>query len=181
MAAPHMDNLGYLLYMTQRVVYYGLTQTLRQACVDHGKPYVITPQQWGVLGTLAETDGLPAGKLGQRLASDAPTTTGVISRLEHSGLVRRRHDETDRRVVKVHLTDEGRAAMAFLPQTVEDYQRHILEGLSAADQRRLSADLRHLIANVLGVLASETAAVPPWGLTEWDVQVASTNTQRGDD
>ncbi|HEV7130035.1 MAG TPA: MarR family transcriptional regulator [Ktedonobacterales bacterium] len=143
-----LHNLGYQLYMAHRAAAYGLAQALRQSCAAHGKSYVVTPPQWGMLATLAETDGLPAGKLCRALSSDAPTMTGIISRLEQSGLVRRQHDQADRRVVKVFLTAEGRAAMEFLPAATQDFLRSLTAGISATEQQQLNDGLARLIANV---------------------------------
>ena len=52
------DALGYWLGYTQRMLAYAFAEVLRQCCVEHNKPYVVTPPQWGVLSLLDEMDGL---------------------------------------------------------------------------------------------------------------------------
>jgi DNA-binding MarR family transcriptional regulator len=76
-------------------------------CEERGKSYVITPPQWGALSLLLEQDGMTIGSMSQKRGVDAPGATAIITRLEQNGLVERRHDREDRRVVKVFLTDEG--------------------------------------------------------------------------
>jgi DNA-binding MarR family transcriptional regulator len=72
-----------------------------------------TSPQWGVLSLLYEHDGQTIGTLSQQRAIDAPTMTGIVKRLEQNGVVERKHDREDRRVVKVYLTDEGRDIMRY--------------------------------------------------------------------
>src|SRR5579864_6402955 len=94
------DSLGYWLFYAQRCVEYAFSEVLRVSCLKQEKSYVVTPPQWGVLALLYEHDGLTIGAISQRRGIDAPTVTGIVKRLEQSGLVERRHDRTDRRVVK---------------------------------------------------------------------------------
>src|SRR6266516_1509303 len=114
MDRPPEDFIGYWLFYAQRNVASVFGDILKSCCLEQGKPYVVTPPQWGVLALLHEHDGLTIGALGQARAIDPPTVTGIVTRLEQSGLVERRHDLEDRRVVRVYLTEEGREAMGFL-------------------------------------------------------------------
>ncbi len=145
------DALGYWLGYTQRMLAYAFAEVLRQCCVEHNKPYVVTPPQWGVLSLLDEMDGLTIGTISQRRAIDAPTVTGIVKRIEQTGLVERRHDRTDRRVVKVYLTDEGRDIMRFLPDEISRFNDMAMQGLSEDEQRDLLAKLQRLIVNVSAV------------------------------
>src|SRR5215472_3237190 len=94
---------------------------LRAHCEERGKPYVITPPQWGALSLLLAHDGLTIGAMAQKRGVDAPTATGIITRLEQHGLVERQHDREDRRVVKIYLTDEGRDIIRALASPVEQF------------------------------------------------------------
>ena len=79
---------------------------------------------------------------------DAPTATGIITRLEQNGLVERRHGREDRRVVKVYLTDEGRDISHTLISIVEKFDQSLKRGFSEGEQDRLLAHLQQIIANV---------------------------------
>src|SRR5437588_4232450 len=117
---PPEEFLGYWLFYAQRNLEYVFADVLKSSCLEHGKLYVVTPPQWGVLALLGEQDGLTIGSLSQARAIDPPTVTGIVGRLEQSGLVERRHVREDRRVVRVFLTEEGRDVMGFLPEVVAD-------------------------------------------------------------
>jgi len=145
------DTLGYWLFYAQRCVEYAFSESLRQCCVEHNKPYIVTPPQWGVLALLYETDGITIGTVSQKLGFDAPTVTGVVKRLEHSSLVERRHDLQDRRVVKVYLTAEGWDIMRFLPDAVAVFYEIMTRGFSQAEQRDMLVKLQQIITNVAAV------------------------------
>lgn len=141
-------NLGYWLFYTQRCVAYAFAEALRAYCEEQNKPYVITPPQWGVLSLLHEQDSLTIGTISQQRGIDAPTVTGIVKRLELSGLVERLHDREDRRVVKVYLTEEGRSLMQTLPDAIKAFEKTVLRGFSGEEQRKLLAQFQQIIANV---------------------------------
>jgi DNA-binding MarR family transcriptional regulator len=50
---------------------------------------------------------LPMSRLADLLDVSVASATGIIDRMEKRGVVERRHSETDRRIVEVHLTASG--------------------------------------------------------------------------
>src|SRR6266699_1114757 len=151
MDLPLADNRGrlsYLLFYTERCVVYAYAAVLRAHCEERGKPYIITPTQWGALSLLLVQDGMTIGTMSQKRGVDAPAATGIITRLEQSGLVERRHDREDRRVVKVYLTEEGRDIMSFLSAEVATFNATMTREISDTEQRDLIAKLQKIIANL---------------------------------
>ena len=144
----HRGRLSYWLFYTQRCVAYAHAEMMRAHCEERGKPYVVTPPQWGALSLLLAQDGLTIGSMSQMRGIDAPTGTGIITRLEQNGLVERRHDREDRRVVTVHLTEEGRDIISTLAPLVEQFNHSITRGFSEDEQDQLLAQLQQIIANV---------------------------------
>lgn len=145
------NSLGYWLFYTQRSVAYAYSEVLKQCCLEHEKRYTVTPPQWAVLVLLDDEDGITIGTISQLRRIDAPTVTGIVNRLEQNGLVERRHNCEDRRVVKVFLTDEGRDILSFLIDAAENFEEIMIRGLSQDDQRNLLLKLKCLIANVSSV------------------------------
>ena len=144
----HGLSLSYWLFYTQRCVAYAFAEVMRAHCEERGKPYVITTPQWSALALLLEYDGLTIGTMSQMRGVDAPTATGIITRMEQNGLVERRHDRDDRRVVKVYLTDEGRDIVNTLAAVVEQFDHSMKRGFSEAELDLLEAHLQQIIANV---------------------------------
>lgn len=145
------NTLGYWLFYAQRCVAYALADVLRAACVEQGKSYVVTPPQWGVMTLLHTSDAMTVGTIGQRRGIDAPTVTGIITRLEQNGLVERHHDREDRRVVKVLLTSEGENILRVLDPVVEAFNQHMLQDLSETERNTFLANLQRIIVNLTDV------------------------------
>jgi DNA-binding MarR family transcriptional regulator len=151
MARPMDENRGrlsYWLFYTQRCVAYAYAEVLRAHCEERGKPYVITPPQWGALALLLAQDGQTIGTMSQISGVDAPTGTGIITRLEQNGLVERRHDREDRRVVKVYLTDEGRDIINTMASPVKQFDQSMTRGFDEGEKAHFVAQLQQIIANV---------------------------------
>jgi DNA-binding MarR family transcriptional regulator len=83
----------------------------------HGKPQTIGGLTRGELiilvcvgeGAEANTIGLKVSEISNKLLIATPTATQQITALEAQGLVERRIDPVDRRVVRVQLTEKGAA------------------------------------------------------------------------
>jgi DNA-binding MarR family transcriptional regulator len=150
MELPVEENRGrlsYWLFYAQRCVAYAYAEVLRAHCEERAKPYVITPPQWGALELLLAQDGMTIGAMSQKRGVDAPAATGIITRLEQMGLVERRHDRDDRRVVKVYLTEEGRDISHTLVSSVEHFEQSMKRGFSESEMDRFLLQLYQLIAN----------------------------------
>jgi MarR family transcriptional regulator, organic hydroperoxide resistance regulator len=72
----------------------------------------LTYPQYLVFMVLWEADGITVKALGDRLFLDSGTITPLVKRLETRGLLRRQRDDEDERLVRIFLTDEGRALRA---------------------------------------------------------------------
>jgi DNA-binding MarR family transcriptional regulator len=101
--------------------------------------------------TVLEADGpLPMSRLAETLDVSVASATGIVTRMEDRGLVERRHDENDRRVVVVSPTEAGVAVfrdmmehrrqrlMGLLGRLTDDELQAFLVGLRAMRNARLS-------------------------------------------
>ncbi len=79
----------------------------------------VPPSQYAVLRVLWDEDGQAGAAIGARLVIDSATLTGVIDRLEGTGLLERRADGGDRRVHRLFLTPQGRALQAPLDAAMD--------------------------------------------------------------
>ena len=142
------DLFGYWLFYAQRSWAYTFNDVLKDWCQEHEKPYAITPPQLGILLLLQEEEGLTIGTISQRRGLDAPTVTGIVTRLEQAILVKRVHDLQDRRVVKVYLTAEGHDLVKFLPTVVQDFIQIALQGIPMEKQQEMCFLLQKIVANL---------------------------------
>jgi DNA-binding MarR family transcriptional regulator len=109
--------------------------------------------------TVLEADGpLAMGRLAEALDVSVASATGIVDRMEQRGLVERRDDENDRRVVHVHSTDAGRHVFSDLD---EHRRRGLTRLLARLTDDELTAFLTGLRAMRAAreALAAEDAAV----------------------
>ncbi|SDT25406.1 MarR family winged helix-turn-helix transcriptional regulator [Microlunatus soli] len=85
----------------------------------------------------AAAGGERAARLAERLAVRKPTLTAIADGLVAGGFLIREADSTDRRVVRLELTAEGRAALA---ETERIYADRFTELLDDAPDRDLLLD-----------------------------------------
>jgi DNA-binding MarR family transcriptional regulator len=81
---------------------------------------------WRVMAVLLERPGETVTGLAERCLLQQPTMTKLLDRMERDGVVRRRADGQDRRVVRVSLTTEGAALAATLVQAAKHHEAALL-------------------------------------------------------
>ena len=97
--------------------------------------------------TLLEAEGpLSMGHLAEALDVSVASATGIVSRMMTRGVVERRHDADDRRVVLVHLTPRGARVFQNLEQHHRARLARLLELLSEEELAGFLLGLRSLHA-----------------------------------
>lgn len=94
-------------------------------------------------------DGLLLGELSRRMMVSNGNVTGLVERLVQSGLIERNANESDRRAVRVRLTNEGRRVFAEMAREHADWIAEFFEGLGEEDQEALLSQLSVLKSSVL--------------------------------
>ena len=100
------------------------------------EPLGLTYPQYLVMLVLWEEDGVPVKHLGDRLALDSGTLTPLLKRLEQQGIVLRRRDEQDERVVRIHLTPAGRSMRTKAKNIPSEIACRV--GVDGADRQALA-------------------------------------------
>ncbi len=108
------------------------------------RPYGITPTQYNALRILrgSHPEPLACGEVGARMVTPVPDVTRLLGRLELRGLVRRRRDGPDRRVVAVGITAPGLELLGKLDGPVASWME---ARLGRVEDRRLR-ELSRLLA-----------------------------------
>ncbi|WP_217213892.1 MarR family winged helix-turn-helix transcriptional regulator [Streptomyces sp. AC550_RSS872] len=101
----------------------------------------VTPAQSRLLRTLAHYDSPPRmADLAERLEVVPRAVTTLVDGLEASGKVRRVPDPTNRRVIRIELTDDGRGALRELHGARRSAAEEILAPLTD-EQRSVLGEL----------------------------------------
>ncbi len=116
------------------------TSKLLRSLVERSvRPYGLYPGQDLVLGVLWERDGRTPGEVAAALNVTTPTIVKMANRMTEAGLLTRRGDPADNRLVRLWLTGKGHD----LRERVES-SRTSLENLITADLT--DTERRYLLA-----------------------------------
>ncbi|MDX5474001.1 MAG: MarR family transcriptional regulator [Bacillaceae bacterium] len=88
--------------------------------------YTITPPQFVALQWLLEGGDMTIGELSTKMYLACSTTTDLVDRMEKNELVQRVKDPNDRRVVRIHLLEEGERIIAEVVKKRQEYLQGIL-------------------------------------------------------
>ncbi|MFI5443881.1 homoprotocatechuate degradation operon regulator HpaR [Polaromonas sp. UC242_47] len=112
MATPFIHrNLPRLLLQARESVMAYTRPRLRE--------HALSDQQWRVLRVLGEHGVVETGRVAREAFILGPSLTGVLTRMERDGLIRRARDPLDQRRTVVEATDKGLQLVATLSQTIE--------------------------------------------------------------
>jgi DNA-binding MarR family transcriptional regulator len=112
--------------------------------------------------TVLEVEGpLSMGRLAEELDVSVASATGIVGRMEHRGLVKRRHDEVDRRIVSVHPTRRGGEVFARLRRHRQDKLRRLLTQLSDAELKGFLTGLRAMRRARAAMVADDKSTAEP--------------------
>ena len=121
-------NFGFLLNDVARLMRTAYDRRIRKLG--------LTRAQWWVLTHLYRSDGASQTALAEILEIEKATLGRLLDRLQAKGWVRRDHDARDRRVWRVHLTDEVEPALRTMRAIAAELRRDALTGISAAERER---------------------------------------------
>jgi DNA-binding MarR family transcriptional regulator len=121
-------NFGFLLNDVARLMRTAYDRRIRKLG--------LTRAQWWVLTHLYRSNGVTQTELAETLEIEKPTLGRLLDRLEAKGWVRREHDASDRRVWRVHLTEEVEPALRTMRKIAAELRRDALTGISAAERER---------------------------------------------
>ena len=123
---------------------HALAHASAAAFAQHG---VHEGQQY-VLRCLWRDDGLSPGEIARRLGIATPTVTRAATRMEATGLLRREPHPSDRRLVRLRLTDRGRELEKVIDEQTNQLTERALATLSAAERESLVRALHEIRRNL---------------------------------
>ncbi|MFJ7727144.1 MarR family winged helix-turn-helix transcriptional regulator [Neobacillus sp. NPDC097160] len=106
--------------------------------------YKITPPQFVALQWLFEEGDMTIGELSNKMYLACSTTTDLVDRMEKNLLVERVKDPSDRRVVRIHLLDEGKRIIDEVIKKRQVYLEEVLKNFSIEEIQLLQTSLMKL-------------------------------------
>lgn len=85
--------------------------------------------EWRVLAHLAQSDSVSVREIHARVDMDKSKVSRAAARLESAGLIEKRENPDDRRLLDMRLTDTGRELIARIVPIADRYQAELLAQL----------------------------------------------------
>jgi MarR family transcriptional regulator, organic hydroperoxide resistance regulator len=113
--------------------------------------------QQHILRVLWREDCLTPGEIARRLELATATVSKMTSRMQATGLVERRPHPTDRRLVRVCLTDRGRALEEVIGQEMQRMTEQALGTLGPRQRKQVVGYLGEIRRNLEAAIAADHA------------------------
>jgi len=91
-----------------------------------------------------EKNGTPSTQLGPRMGMEKTSLSRLLNNLESHGMIERKADAGDRRVVRIHLTTNGKKERDRARNAVRQFNAWIAQQLGEERTERLLGDLQQL-------------------------------------
>lgn len=102
----------------------------------HGKGGVYHGQA-NLLLLILQNDGASQRDLAEQMDVRPSSMTEMLAKLEQNNLLVRKQDDKDQRVVRVYLTEEGKAAAAKITESKDAFAESFFSALTEEEQEQL--------------------------------------------
>ncbi|MEQ2465763.1 MarR family winged helix-turn-helix transcriptional regulator [Niallia hominis] len=106
--------------------------------------YTMTPPQFVALQWLFEEGDMTIGELSNKMFLAFSTTTDLVDRMEKNQLVQRVKDPNDRRVVRIHMLEEGKRLIDEVIKKRQGYLQEVLNDYTTDDIEELKKNFMRL-------------------------------------
>jgi DNA-binding MarR family transcriptional regulator len=137
---------------------HGKTNKMIRAAADAAlRRHGLRLGQDHLLAALWERDGRTPGEIAAASNVTTPAVTKVAARMAEAGLLARRRDERDNRLVRFWLTDAGRALREPVEAERRLLEERITESLTPAEREHLMRALAKICQSARDLLAADPA------------------------
>ena len=134
-------NFGAIMDRTLKIIKQNYLLAFKAAGV------AITTEQWVIIDSLIEKDGVSQTDLANDSFKNAPTISRIVELLVKKGLVKKHQSSDDKRQFIIFLTENGRALHAqALPKVLEQRNKGWNE-LSEADYEHFVRIMKQIEGN----------------------------------
>ncbi len=115
--------------------------------------YNLIAAQYGLSQTIGyvliniEKEGTPATKIAPLMGMEPTSLSRLLKNMEESGLIFRKGDKTDKRIVRIFLTEKGVVARKISKETILNFNDELLTKIEAKDLENLT--------KVLGIIKEQ--------------------------
>lgn len=121
------------------------SKLLREAADEAMSRHGVRVGQNIILEVLWHEDGLTPGEIARRLHLATPTVVNAATRMEDAGLLTRKRDSADARLVRLYLTRHARSIKKAIQQERSALEHHATNTLTTQERRHLHTALAKII------------------------------------
>ena len=124
-----------------------LVNVMYQGIHDRVSPFGLAVGEYSILAACSSTESITISGIAQRVPLDAARISRITSRLEDMEMIRKVRPGRDRRVVRVEVTDEGRALVLDIMPSVTEHYANVASRVSDQELTDLIAFIERMTAN----------------------------------
>ena len=125
----------------------GQVNAVARSMAELSASYGLIPLDFALLRLFLEREEWTATQLAEALPVNVSRVSRVVKKMVGMGLMRRRRRRSDRRVVMLALTEEGKALTLELHRSVQAYDARLSEGVSEEELAVFASVLSKVMAN----------------------------------
>lgn len=122
----------------------------------------LNAEEYALYSLIRAEGGLTPTELSRWTATSLTTVSALVRRLERRGHIKRLTNDSDRRSYRIHLTEEGTAALLRASELSAPLRDEVVAELAhdSGTIRESLSDLEHALREVGGFSAPESRAAP---------------------
>jgi len=141
--ADERETVGHLLSRVCRLSRERLRLKMEAIGLHRGQGFV--------LSYLWHNDGVPSARIARALRISPATVTNMIKRMERGGLIERRPDPDDQRVVRIYLSAKALSMNEEIRGSFRELEDEITDVLTDEEEEFLRAVLRKVHSRLVEV------------------------------
>ncbi len=133
---PDMVLLGMVMHMSGRKAKFLFDR------------YELNKSQASILLALQNSEVLSQKELARRLNVTPPSITSAIQKMEKTGFIKRKPDESDQRVMRLGLTEKGAGCIDHVKRVAEQMDQLMFQGISLEEKLLFRRILMQIFQNL---------------------------------
>ena len=138
-AIPCHEHLGYWVGSLSSAIFKGAAEKLQ--------PLGVTPSQYAILEAAFDGNANTLTGLARIIPIDSAAISRQLDKLTAKGLVRRRRLRSDRRTVRIDLTESGRDLFPKLAPLIQANNARFLSGITPDEQASFAVIINKMLQN----------------------------------
>ena len=135
-------SLGFKLDKASRLTTLNFNKKLKE------NNFMITPEQWGVINFLLESNGITQNQIGTLIGKDHTCVSRLIENLIKKNIVKKIPDTDDKRINLIYLTEEGKKIQNNVVLTVKENLYKVFANVTDEEKIIFSKVLDKIIKNL---------------------------------